>query len=863
MRCFAIQEENTMQRMDTKEPRPFEKVGIEAVRKAAPECMVLLKNEKNILPLSKPKEIALYGSGVRHTVKGGTGSGDVNVRHFVTVEEGIENAGIKVASKAWLDEYDKVCDAETKAFFERAYEKALENHETLFDSLVWLTAPQPEYDIAFDVKTDTAIYVLSRISGEGKDRSVESGDIALSHSEIRDILELNKRYQKFVLVLNVGGVVDLTPVLEVDTILLMSQVGIASGDALCDVLFGKVYPSGKLTTTWAEINDYPSTKGFGARDDTYYHEGIYVGYRYFDTVGYQPMFPFGYGLSYTKFEIAESKVVTENGVLKDNSEITVEAVIKNIGKFPGKEVVQVYICAPQTELDKPYQELKGYRKTKELLPNATEKVSIQIPIESLASFDSRLNAYVLEAGNYEVRIGFSSRDTKVVVKLTLAEDIVLKKVKTICENKNLTDTFSDFTPKFVGLQNQKVVAKSIEWKVKKSSPIEVKYSEEAVEYPKTGKYSWEDVTSKRISIDSFVAGLTNEELAHICVGNFDETTGDSIVGDASAKVAGAAGETTHFNRKYGIPEAVMADGPAGLRLSPIYNLKSDGCVRSKGSSFDNACMKVLTEEQLKKLGWNSESDTDENVDASVDYYQYATAIPIGTALAQSWNDQLAYELGDLVGSEMEIFGIDLWLAPALNIHRSVLCGRNFEYYSEDPLISGKMAAAITRGVQSHRRKAVTIKHFAANNQETNRNASNSVVSERALREIYLKGFEICVREASPKAVMSSYNLVNGEHTCQIKDLQTYVLRDEWGFDGFVMTDWSVTKGLTKGDKKYPVAYASGIVKAGNDMTMPGNRNDIMDILKALEDQRHPYSITRAQLQLSAKRILSTILSMCI
>ena len=328
-------------------------------------------------------------------------------------------------------------------------------------------------------------------------------------------------------------------------------------------------------------------------------------------------------------------------------------------------------------------------------------------------------------------------------------------------------------------------------------------------------------------------------------------------------MAGAAGETTHFNRKYGIPEVVMADGPAGLRLSPIYNLKSDGCVRSKGSSFDNACMKVLTEEQLKKLGWNSESDTDENVDASVDYYQYATAIPIGTALAQSWNDQLAYELGDLVGSEMEIFGIDLWLAPALNIHRSVLCGRNFEYYSEDPLISGKMAAAITRGVQSHRGKAVTIKHFAANNQETNRNASNSVVSERALREIYLKGFEICVREASPKAVMSSYNLVNGEHTCQIKDLQTHVLRDEWGFDGFVMTDWSVTKGLAKGDKKYSVAYASGIVKAGNDMTMPGNRNDVMDILKALEDQRHPYSITRAQLQLSAKRILSTILSMCI
>ena len=243
------------------------------------------------------------------------------------------------------------------------------------------------------------------------------------------------------------------------------------------------------------------------------------------------------------------------------------------------------------------------------------------------------------------------------------------------------------------------------------------------------------------------------------------------------------------------------------------------------------------------------------------YYQYCVAIPIGTAIAQSWNDSLAESMGDLVGSEMEIFGIHAWLAPALNIHRSPLCGRNFEYYSEDPLIAGKMAAAITRGVQKHPGRATTIKHFACNNQETNRYFSNSIVSKRAMREIYLKGFEICVKEAQPHFIMTSYNLINGVHACNRRDLLTDILRREWGFEGVVMTDWLVTGGMGERGTKWPCASAAGNVKAGNDITMPGIPSDRRDILSALSDPSHPYALTRADLLTSAIRVLRMILKL--
>ena len=267
-------------------------------------------------------------------------------------------------------------------------------------------------------------------------------------------------------------------------------------------------------------------------------------------------------------------------------------------------------------------------------------------------------------------------------------------------------------------------------------------------------------------------------------------------------------------------------------------------------------MMVLSEEERAAMAAAASEEA-----GGETYYQYCTAIPIGTGLAQSWNEELVKQCGDLVGKEMEQFGTHVWLAPAMNIFRSPLCGRNFEYYSEDPLLSGSIAAAMTLGVQAHKGCATTIKHFACNNQETNRYFSNSRVSERALREIYLKGFEICVKHSQPHFIMTSYNLINGEHACNSKDIQTYTLRDDWGFAGVVMTDWLVTGGMGASGEKWPCASAAGNVKAGNDITMPGIPSDKNDMLKALEDPTHPYALSRAELQLSAKRVLEMILKL--
>ncbi|KXT77568.1 beta-glucosidase [Streptococcus sp. DD13] len=837
-------------RIKTSTISEFEHYGIDMVRKAGAECMVLLKNDRGLLPMEKPEQIALYGSGVRHTVKGGTGSGDVNVRHFTTVEEGIKRAGIKITSTSWLDQYDAARQASNRAFFKRKLAESLARGEQAALSLMWLTAPEPSYQFELDGAGDTAVYVLSRSSGEGVDRTAEPGDFQLTEEEIRDILQLHQTYQQFVLVLNVGGVVDLTPVLEVETILLMSQLGMASGDSLADVLFGMATPSGKLTTSWAPLASYPSTDGFGAMDDTYYKEGIYVGYRYFDRTNQQPTFPFGFGLSYTTFDWQECKV------LADEEEIRIEVLVKNTGNRPGKEVLQAYVRPPQTDLDKPYQELKGFAKTSELKPGQSETLILHISTSSLASFDETASAFVLEQGDYQLAIGNSSRDTRQIAILRLDETVAVESLRPIGSKQEGLDQ----VPDQLGLIQ--MVEKSASHSVfnLQASRFTQKiptYTSSPIEMKTNCSSTWTDVVKSRVCLDDFIAQLSNEELAHLCIGQFSTQAGTSVVGNASEKVAGGAGETTHFNRAYQIPEFVMADGPAGLRLSRRYTLQ-DGKPVSRDQSFKAAYQEALTAEELAQSGL-AVSPLQEQSEDEILYYQYCTAFPIGTALAQSWNTDLAHQLGDLVGSEMDLFGIDIWLAPALNIHRSPLCGRNFEYFSEDPLLSGKMAAAMVQGVQSHPGRLVTIKHFAANNQETNRYNSNSVLSQRALREIYLKGFEICVKEADPKVVMTSYNLINQEHASQEKDLLVSTLRDEWGFTGFVMSDWFVTGGMETGEEKYPVAFASGHVKAGNDLTMPGGKRDLEDILGALDQADVPYPLTRAELQAAASHILAVML----
>ena len=350
-----------------------------------------------------------------------------------------------------------------------------------------------------------------------------------------------------------------------------------------------------------------------------------------------------------------------------------------------------------------------------------------------------------------------------------------------------------------------------------------------------------------------VQSLSDSELAYLCIGGFRDKGSESIIGNAAMSVAGAAGETTHRLKEKGIEALVMADGPAGLRLNRQYGIDELG-MYPIGEGISEEMAEFVDDIARSVLGIKRNPEK-ERVGKIFD--QYCTAIPVGTSVAQSWNINLCVQLGDLVGKEMERFGINLWLAPALNIQRVPLCGRNFEYYSEDPLLSGKMALGITLGVQKHQGCGVTIKHYVANNQETNRFCSNSIVSERTLRDMYLKGFRIVVQEANPIALMTSYNLLNGEHTSHRRDLIMGILREEWGFKGLVMSDW-ITPGVDFSGKKYPQATAPGCIKAGNDLMMPGGELDHVNLLESLNNESAEYTLVRANLEACAMNVIETI-----
>ena len=844
-----------MLRITEETVQPFEKEHIDLVRKTAPECALFLKREDDTLPLA-PGKAALYGSGARKTIKGGTGSGDVNVRHFVTVEEGMERAGFEIVSKAWLDAYDQVLVDARAVFVEQIKKEAAELGINAVMYGMGKAMPEPQYEIAMDAECDLAVYVLSRISGEGADRDVSAGDINLSETEIRDILYCSRHYKKFVLVLNVGGMVNLEPVMEVKNILLLGQLGTPTGDVLADILTGVSNPSGKLAMTWAPIEQYPSTKGFGDMDDTVYNEGIYVGYRYFKTADVTPTFPFGYGLSYTKFEIDTASVAA------DEKKVSVTVPVTNVGTCAGKEVIQLYVSKPSVKLDQPYQELAAFAKTSELKPSENEEVTLTFSLRDLAAYDEELASYVLEKGVYWLRIGNSSEDTVVCAGLKLDADVIVKECKTICPGADI--------PKFIPADGMKAQERDAQLK-KPEAPVyelhaelfqteKVTYSEEPIEILNKGTGSFEDVKSGKISVEQFISSLTNEQLAYLSIGLYEDNTGmGSMIGASAQTVAGAAGETTKRLEELGVPSLVMADGPAGIRICKIYKI-----VDGKAKGVDNplaGMMEFMDQKQLQMMAALAPKPTEAEEKAPI-HYAYCTAIPIGTALAQSFNTEVCEILGDLVGKEMEQFGIHLWLAPAMNIQRSPLCGRNFEYYSEDPVVSGRIAATITNGVQKHKGCGTTIKHFALNNQETNRMASNSIVSERAFREIYLRTFEICIRESAPAAVMSSYNLVNGEHANNSKDIQTHVLRDEWGYEGAVMTDWYAVGGMIAAaggrENKHPAGLASGCIHAGNDLVMPGMTADFEEMLSAVDNPEAKYPITRAELQVTAKRVLDMI-----
>lgn len=575
--------------------------------------------------------------------------------------------------------------------------------------------------------TDVAFYILSHVAGEGADRYDKEGDYYLTETEKKQLSDICSLYKHVVVAVNTGGLADLSFMDEfsnIEALLQIVQPGMESGNAFADIVSGAATPSGKLTDSWAyKYEDYPNSESFshnnGNVDTEYYKEGLYVGYRYFDSFDVPVRYGFGYGLSYTDFE---TKVT---GVSCADEKVVIETETANVGNtYSGKEVVQIYVTCLAGKLEKEYRRLVAFGKTEILAPGEKESQKFEIALDRLTSYSEEKAGWVLEAGDYVFWAGNSLADSVPCGVLKLDEEVILTKTDNIC-------------PLNGDLDELKQVPEKMQEKYKK------------------------------------------------------------LYADAEEK---------------NLPGIVLADGPAGLRLLKHYVVQ-DGKILP--TDFKNSV----------EGGFFCENDPKKPGDV---YNQYCTAIPVGTLLAQSWNEKLIEELGEMIGGEMEEFHVTLWLAPGMNIHRNPLCGRNFEYYSEDPFLSGKMAAAMTKGVQKVPGCGTTIKHYACNNQEANRMGSNSILSERTLREIYLKGFEIAIKESQPMSIMTSYNLINGVHAANCNDTCTKAARCEWGFKGMIMTDWTMTEHGSD-------CTASRCMRAGNDLVMPGAASDRENIKKELDE----------------------------
>ena len=785
-------------------------------RRAAAEGFVLLKNEDHFLPLKKGSKVGLYGAGAVRTIKGGTGSGDVNERDCINIYQGMENAGYVVTSKEWLASYDKLFIQARLDWKEEIYKKMPEYHNNFFAAYSATQFQMPCGDLLNTEEAkadgaDTAIFVLSRVAGENADRHTTEGDYYITEEEKTLLSQVCEAYRDVVLVINTGGLVDLgftEKFANIRSILQFMQAGQEGGNAFADVISGDVTPSGKMTDTWALFyEDYPNASFFSHKSgDVYteeYREGIYVGYRYFDTFDVPVRYCFGYGLSYTEFALGADGIDV-TGLGTSRPEVSVEVEVQTTGDiYSGKEVAQIYVSCPQGKLPKEYRRLAGFGKTDELKPGEMQKMRISFALYQLASYDENLAAWILEKGTYGIWLGNSLDSSHLVGTLKLDEDVVMVQCGHICERKQELD---EIQPDRAKLQEKEAawLAKAAELptaELKASDIITetIHYSEIPDHFPgKAGEIT------ESLSLDQLVAFATG-----------DVNSGQSELGSAGQTVPGAAAETVSIASMdpWNVASIVLADGPAGIRLKQSYQVV-DGKIEAGG--ILEALEGGFFAEEREKRGTT--------------YYQFCTAIPVGTLLAQTWNVELIKEVGEMIGHEMELFEVTLWLAPGMNIHRNPLCGRNFEYYSEDPLLSGMMASAMTLGVQKVPGCGTTIKHFACNNQEDNRMGSDSILSERTLREIYLKGFEICVKNSQPMSIMTSYNLINGVHAANCYDTCTKAARDEWGFAGAIMTDWTTTTDSTAGE-----CTASGCMRAGNDMVMPGAYSDHEDIRKALED----------------------------
>ena len=800
----------------------------DSVRRIAGECMVLLEND-GVLPLSGPQKVALYGNGARATVKGGTGSGEVNSRYSVSVEQGLEEAGFEITTKQWLAEQDRVIQEEFGAYMADVHQRAeamgIPDFFVMFNEHFVPKALAPFQQ----AEGDLAIYVLGRNSGEGSDRYAEEGDYELTQAEVALLTALGRSYKKVIVLLNLGGVINaatLKAIPGISAMLLISQSGNMGGHIVADVLLGKSIPSGRLTDTWAEkYMDYPSSATFshnnGNWNDEYYTDGIFVGYRYFDTFNVKPLYPFGYGLNYTTFTMETL------GASADEKQVSVTVKVTNTGAFSGREVVQVYGSAPRAGLEKPMQVLCGFGKTRLLQPGQCQELKLSFDLTNLESYDPAKAAYVLEAGEYVIRVGVNSRNTHVAALVRLDETVETKKVKNICP---LDEEFEEISCAGVECWKpenedaEKAAAPVFAISAAKVPTVTIEYAGEPEPFAPSGTdhmITLEEVRDGKYTMEQLVSQLSVEEMAEWCVGAARDN--ENVIGSASKAVPGAAGETSLALAYRGVRDMINADGPAGLRLLAHFRTDAEGKLLPGGSAIGG-----MAEDFAPKQ------------EGDVDYYQYCTAIPIAWLLASSWDLELIEKCGDIVGAEMETFGVRVWLAPGMNIHRNPLCGRNFEYYSEDPLLSGLCAAADVRGVQKHPGVGTSIKHYFANNQEDNRMYCNAHIKERAIREIYLRNFGICIEASQPMTIMTSYNLINGIHAANCYDSITCYAREECGFQGYVMTDWftsnaKVSGALAKPNPKYSCSSSPLCVYAGNDVQMPGSEGNIEDIITAVKD----------------------------
>ncbi len=810
------------------------------VRRAAAEGIVLLEND-GVLPLQAGARIALYGFGARYTVKGGTGSGSVNNRSNVSIDEGLRNSGFVITTDDWLADYDRRYQEAWEEWEASIYRIAggREDFDALYKAHAAnpMAAPSGKAITAEDSgDTDTAVYVVSRISGEGADRYVKKGDYYLSETEYRELKDIASLYGKTIVILNTGGIIDLSFVEElgIAAVVYLSQAGMEGGNALADVLSGQVNPSGRLTDTWANAYaDYPGSEEFGHNNGNLYEEkykeGIYVGYRYFDSFGVKPRYCFGYGLSYTSFALR-----TEDITLQGHRAV-IRVNVRNTGNVSGREVVQVYASCPSGHLKKEKKRLTAFAKTRLLLPGEEESMTLEFDLSLLESYWAGKAAYTMEQGKYYIFIGKNADQTEMAGCLELSGTVLMSELHSICplltsltEIEPADELVEAWEKEFAEIcRNRGLPVISMDREVQ-----EMQAEEETKRQSRKNTGETADEASR------LTEQLTLMQKAMLVCGRVKDG-GAEVIGNASVTVPGAAGETTRIlEEPYQIGSIVLADGPAGLRLQKHYEENpADGSIYSLGQieSLEN---RIFQKEFLHE--------------GSVSHYQFCSAIPVGTHLGQSFDVGLLQEIGEMIGREMEEFGITLWLAPGLNIHRNPLCGRNFEYYSEDPLVSGAMAAAITLGVQKIPGVGTTIKHYACNNQEDNRWGVDSVVSERALREIYLKGFEIAVRTSQPMAIMTSYNKVNGVHAANHYDLCTTAARQEWGFAGIIMTDWTTTNNGHG-------ASAARCIAAGNDLVMPGRVSDIQEIVDAVQGEKH-LRLSEKDLNACAARMLRIILA---